>query len=155
MPEASKFDLESLIQQIYSAYAYVHDLHLSLPGTLAGMAVCALILLLTLRELGGWFSKVGSVKREISALRTQTTQIEAEIRVLQTLVAQLPAQLSAQMPMVSPSHASNDKSSQAASSAVNPAASSAGPIQNAASEAGSVASVTETPTVRPTFRITR
>lgn len=78
-----------MVDIIQNAYNVFEQLHLSVTGLLVASIVFALAFLFAVREAASWFFKVDDVKRDIRRLHEVTTQLEGEIKVVQTLLAQI------------------------------------------------------------------
>lgn len=84
--------LETVLKYISDAYSLLEQLNLSVAGVAVLALGLTLALMFAVRELAAWFFKVDDIKRDIRSLRELNTQLEGEIRALQTLVSNLIAQ---------------------------------------------------------------
>jgi hypothetical protein len=86
------------IDFLNDAYAYYERLNVSATGLLAIAVIFFLALLFSIREAAAWFFKVDDVKRDVRKLHEATSQLEAEIKVLQGLILQAKSHVPAPPP---------------------------------------------------------
>lgn len=78
-----------MVELIQNAYNVFEQMHLSITGLLVAALVFSLAFLFAVREAASWFFKVDDLKRDIRRLHEVTTQLEGEIKVIQSLLTQV------------------------------------------------------------------
>ena len=78
--------LDSVVKAIGQAYAAFDSLQISMTALLIGLAVFSFGFFFALREAASWFLKIDDVKKDVRRLREIVLEMEAELRVAQSLI---------------------------------------------------------------------
>jgi len=79
--------LDSIVKAIGEAYAFFDSLQISVTTLVVCLVVATFGFFFALREAATWFLKIDDLKSDVRRLKDLVLQMEGEVRVLQSLIA--------------------------------------------------------------------